>query len=365
MYNIFDFNMEDLRNWMKNNGESQFRANQVMNWLYKKNQWDFDCMTNIPKSLIEKLKENFYIEIPELIKSYRSKLKDTVKFLYKYRDGNVIETVVMKYKHGNSICVSTQIGCRMGCKFCASTVDGMVRNLSSGEILAQVLKSQSEIGERISNVVLMGSGEPLDNYDNVLKFLNMLNCDYSLNIGQRHITLSTCGIVPRIRQLADENLQITLAISLHSTDDVTRRKIMPIANRYSIGKIMDSCRYYIDKTGRRISFEYALVSGVNDSLQCAENLIGLLKGLLCHVNLIPVNEVRENDFRKSSLNNIKDFYDKLVDNRVEVTIRREMGSDINAACGQLRRSYIESKRYRKGVENGGDLIRCRQSKEAK
>ena len=322
-------------------------------------------MTNIPKSLIEKLKENFYIEIPELIKSYRSKLKDTVKFLYKYRDGNVIETVVMKYKHGNSICVSTQIGCRMGCKFCASTVDGMVRNLSSGEILAQVLKSQSEIGERISNVVLMGSGEPLDNYDNVLKFLNMLNCDYSLNIGQRHITLSTCGIVPRIRQLADENLQITLAISLHSTDDVTRRKIMPIANRYSIGKIMDSCRYYIDKTGRRISFEYALVSGVNDSLQCAENLIGLLKGLLCHVNLIPVNEVRENDFRKSSLNNIKDFYDKLVDNRVEVTIRREMGSDINAACGQLRRSYIESKRYRKGVENGGDLIRCRQSKEAK
>ncbi|MHC6179562.1 dual-specificity RNA methyltransferase RlmN [Clostridium sp. JNZ X4-2] len=359
MYNIFDFNMEDLRDWMKSNGESQFRASQITNWLYKKSQWNFDCMTNVSKSLAKKLKRNFYIGVPELVKGYESKSKDTFKFLYRYRDGNVIETVVMKYKHGNSVCVSTQVGCRMGCKFCASTVDGMVRNLSSGEILAQVLRAQSEIGERISNVVLMGSGEPLDNYDNVLKFLKIISCEYSLNIGQRHITLSTCGIVPKIKQLADEGLQITLAISLHSPDDIKRKKIMPIANKYSIAEIIDACRYYIDKTGRRISFEYALVKGVNDTLECAEDLIQLLKGLLCHVNLIPVNEVRENEFKKSSLNNIKNFYDKLSENKIETTVRREMGSDIDAACGQLRRSYLESKRYRKGVENGGDLVRCR------
>ncbi|PRR86434.1 putative dual-specificity RNA methyltransferase RlmN [Clostridium luticellarii] len=355
--------MEDLRNWMKDNDENKFRAGQIIDWLYKKSQWDFDCMTNISKPLTAKLKKNFYIEIPDLVKKYESKSKDTFKFLYRYRDGNVIETVVMKYRHGNSVCVSTQVGCRMGCKFCASTVNGMVRNLSSGEILGQVLEAQREVGERISNVVLMGSGEPLDNYDNVLKFLKMVSSEYSLNIGQRHITLSTCGIVPRIKQLADENLQITLAISLHSPDDIRRKKIMPIANKYSVPEIIDACRYYINKTGRRISFEYALARGVNDDLKCAEDLIQLLKGLLCHVNLIPVNQVRENELRKSSLSNIQDFYDKLHENGLEVTIRREMGSDIDAACGQLRRSYLESKRYRKGVENGWDLVRCRQSEK--
>ncbi|WP_368487697.1 23S rRNA (adenine(2503)-C(2))-methyltransferase RlmN [Clostridium sp. BJN0013] len=359
MYNILDFNIEELENWMKNNAESKFRASQIMDWIYKKNQYDFNYMTNISKDVIGKLKKNFYMGIPELIEKQKSKSQDTFKFLYKFQDKNIIETVVMKYKHGNSICVSTQVGCRMGCKFCASTVNGMVRNLTSGEMLAQILKSQIEINERISNIVLMGSGEPLDNYDNVLKFLNMVNSKYSLNIGQRHITLSTCGIVPKIIQLADENLQITLAISLHSPDDLNRRDIMPIANKYSIEEIVDACKYYINKTGRRVSFEYALVKGVNDSLEFAESLIRLLRGLLCHVNLIPVNEIKENDFKKSSQNNIKKFYSKLVENKIETTIRREMGSDIDAACGQLRRRYLESKSYRKGVENGGALVRRR------
>ncbi|MFL0195963.1 23S rRNA (adenine(2503)-C(2))-methyltransferase RlmN [Clostridium sp. WILCCON 0269] len=359
MYNILDFDIEELKNWMYHNGEDKFRSAQIMDWIYKKDQYDFNNMTNIPKNTVEKLKKDFYIDIPELIEKYESKSKDTFKFLYRFRDKNIIETVVMKYKHGDSICVSTQVGCRMGCKFCASTVNGMIRNLTSGEILAQILKSQSQIGRRISNVVLMGSGEPLDNYDNVFKFLNIVNSKYSLNIGQRHITLSTCGIVPRIKQLADENLQITLAISLHSPDDVRRRDIMPIANKYSVKEIMDACKYYISKTGRRVSFEYALVKGVNDSLEFAGSLVELLRGLLCHVNLIPVNEVKENDFKKSPQNNIKNFYNKLVENKIETTIRREMGSDIDAACGQLRRSYLESKSYRKGVEYGGDLVRRR------
>ncbi|WP_333859105.1 23S rRNA (adenine(2503)-C(2))-methyltransferase RlmN [Clostridium sp.] len=359
MYNILDFNIEELENWMKANNENKFRASQIMDWIYKKNQYDFNCMTNISKNIIEKLKENFYIGIPELIKKQKSKSQNTFKFLYRFQDGNIIETVVMKYKHGDSICVSTQVGCRMGCKFCASTVNGMVRNLTSGEILAQVLKSQTEMNERISNIVLMGSGEPLDNYDNVFKFLSVVSSKYGLNIGQRHITLSTCGIVPKIIKLADENLQITLAISLHSPDDFSRRNIMPIANKYSIEEIIESCKYYINRTGRRISFEYALVEGVNDSVEFAGRLSGLLKGLLCHVNLIPVNQVRENDFKKSSQGNVMRFYNKLIQNKIETTIRREMGSDIDAACGQLRRRYLESKSYRKGVENGGALVRRR------
>lgn len=349
MYNILDFSLEKLKRWMKDNGESEFRGKQIFDWIYKKNIWDFEHMNNIPKATKEKLKDNFYIGIPEALEVYKSREEDTFKFLYRYRDGNIIESVVMKYKHGNSICVSTQIGCRMGCKFCASTVEGMVRNLSSGEILAQILKSQKEIGERISNVVLMGSGEPLDNYSNVIDFFNIVNSDYSLNIGQRHITLSTCGIVPKIKELADENLQITLAISLHAPNDNLRKNMMPIANKYSIDEIIEACRYYIDKTKRRISFEYALVKGVNDSRESAEELANLLKGLLCHVNLIPINEVKENDFRKSSKDNIKNFCHILTETGIETTIRREMGSDINAACGQLRRSYLKSKKNLRGV----------------
>ncbi|MTK13666.1 MAG: 23S rRNA (adenine(2503)-C(2))-methyltransferase RlmN [Clostridiaceae bacterium] len=348
MYNILDFNLEKLKQWMKENKESEFRAKQILDWIYK-NIWDFDQMTNIPKNTREKLKNSFYIEIPEVVHMYKSKLDDTFKFLYKYKDGNIIESVVMKYKHGNSICVSTQIGCRMGCKFCASTLEGIVRNLSSGEILAQVLKSQEQIGERISNIVLMGSGEPLDNYDNVMEFLNSVNAEYGLNIGQRHITLSTCGIVPKIIELADKNMQITLAISLHAPSDELRKTMMPVAYKYSIDEVIKACKYYISKTNRRITFEYALVNGVNDTRECGFQLIQLLKEILCHVNLIPVNEVKEREFKKSSSNNVKDFYEMLSSHGIETTIRREMGSDINAACGQLRRSYLESKNDLKGV----------------
>lgn len=348
MYNILDFNLEKLKQWMKENKESEFRAKQIFDWIYK-NIWDFDQMTNIPKNTREKLKSSFYIEIPEVVHMYKSKLDDTFKFLYKYKDGNIIESVVMKYKHGNSICVSTQIGCRMGCKFCASTLEGIVRNLSSGEILAQVLKSQEQIGERISNIVLMGSGEPLDNYDNVMEFLDSVNAEYGLNIGQRHITLSTCGIVPKIIELADKNMQITLAISLHAPSDELRKTMMPVAHKYSIDEVIKACKYYISKTNRRITFEYALVNGVNDTRECGFQLIQLLRGILCHVNLIPVNEVKEREFKKSSSNNVKDFYEILSSHGIEATIRREMGSDINAACGQLRRSYLESKNDLKGV----------------
>lgn len=340
MRNIMDLSLEELKLWMKDNKESEFRAKQVFDWIYN-NTWDFDDMKNIPNALRAKLKEHFYIDIPRVIEVYTSQIDNTKKYLFAFRDGNLIESVVMRYKHGNSICVSTQVGCRMGCKFCASTLGGMIRNLSSGEILGQIIAAQREIGERISNVVLMGSGEPLDNYDNVLKFLELVNSEYGLNIGQRHITLSTCGIVPKIRDLADRNLQITLAISLHATSDEKRKSIMPIAYKYSIIDIIEACKYYINRTGRRITFEYALVNDINDNVEDAKALSNLLQSLLCHVNLIPVNEIKEKEFKKSSSEKIRDFSNILTKNGIETTVRREMGSDINAACGQLRRSYIE------------------------
>ena len=341
MKNLLDFTLEELQCWMKENGESAFRAKQVFSWIYKE-VWNFEEMKNIPKNLKEKLSENFYIEIPKVEKMYESNIDGTKKLLLAFRDGNLIESVIMKYKHGNSICISTQVGCRMGCKFCASTIEGRVRNLTSGEILSQIMVAQHLIQERISNVVLMGSGEPLDNYDNVMKFLEILNAEYGLNIGQRHITLSTCGIVPKIYELADKELSITLAISLHAFSDEKRKEIMPIANKYSIKEILEACRYYINKTTRRITFEYSLVKDVNDSIEDAKSLGKLLKGLLCHVNLIPVNEVKENSFKRSSQKTIENFEETLKNHGIEVTVRREMGSDINAACGQLRRSYIKS-----------------------
>lgn len=349
MINILDLSLYKLKQWMKENKESEFRGKQVFDWIYKKNIWDFENMNNIPKNTREKLEKSFYIELPEVVEVLKSNLDNTYKFLFKYRDGNIIESVVMKYNHGNSICVSTQIGCRMGCKFCASTLGGMVRNLTSGEIIAQILKAQQEIGERISNIVLMGSGEPLDNYDNVMEFLDIVNAEYSVNIGQRHITLSTCGIVPKIKELAEKNLQITLAISLHAPNDELRKNMMPIAYKYSIREVIESCKYYIDRTKRRITFEYALVRNVNDSKEQALELIDLLKGMLCHVNLIPVNEVKENNFKKSSRDNVEKFHNILTGNGIETTIRREMGSDISAACGQLRRSYLKSKNDSEGV----------------
>ena len=341
MNNLLDYTLEELKVWMKENGESAFRGKQILSWIYKDIN-DFDNMKNIPKSLISNLKENFTIDLPKIIEIYKSDIDGTEKFLLGFEDGNLIEAVLMRYKHGNSICISTQVGCRMGCKFCASTLGGRVRNLTTGEILAQVLVVQNHINERISNIVLMGSGEPLDNYDSVVKFLEIVSADYGLNIGQRHITLSTCGIVPKIYELANKEFSITLAISLHAFSDEKRKEIMPIANKYTINEVLEACRYYINKTNRRITFEYALVKDMNDGKEDAKALGKLLKGMLCHVNLIPVNEIKENTFKRSSKKSIEDFSEILKTYGIEVTTRREMGSDINAACGQLRRSYMET-----------------------
>ncbi|ERI92858.1 23S rRNA methyltransferase [Clostridiales bacterium oral taxon 876 str. F0540] len=339
MVNILDLTLDELKDWMKNNGESSFRAKQIMDWLYK-GIWNFDDMKNIPSTLREKLKDAFYLSIPEVLNMLVSEKDGTSKFLLRYSDGNIIESVVMKYKHGNSICVSTQVGCKMGCKFCASTLEGVVRNLSSGEILSQILVCQNCVGERISNVVLMGSGEPLDNYENVIKFIKLANADYGLNIGQRHITLSTCGLVPKIYELADLDMQITLAISLHASNDELRKSTMPVAYKYSVKELIDACKYYTKKTNRRVTFEYALINNTNDSIDNARELAELVKNILCHVNLIPINEITEKSYKKSSLRNVENFYNTLVNYGIETTIRKEMGSDINAACGQLRRSFI-------------------------
>lgn len=342
MLNLLDFNLEDLKSWMTQNNESGFRAKQIFDWVYKRAIFDFNDMSNLPASTKEKLSNEFYLGIPEVVVVNKSTIDGTQKFLFKYRDGNVIESVVMKYKHGNTICVSTQVGCKMGCSFCASTIGGIVRNLTAGEILGQVIAAQKEVGERISNVVLMGSGEPLDNFENVIKFINLINSDVSLNIGQRHITLSTCGIVPKIRELANMNLQITLAISLHAPNNDLRKSMMPIANKYSLEELMEACKEYYNKTNRRITFEYALVREVNDMPKQAEELCKILKGLPCHVNLIPVNEIKEKDFKKTRLEDINVFKSILTKCGIETTIRREMGADINAACGQLRRQYIDN-----------------------
>lgn len=344
MRNLLDLSLEELKIWMNENKEKEFRAKQVFDWIYN-NKWCFNDMANIPKALKEKLEQNFLVGIPKVIKEFKSKDKHTIKFLLEYNDGSLIETVVMKYNYGNSICVSTQVGCNMGCSFCASTIGGKIRNLTSGEILAQILLAQKYIGERISNIVLMGSGEPFDNFDNVMKFLELVNSKNGLNIGQRHITISTCGIVPKIKELADKKLQITLAISLHASNEETRKNIMPISKKYSIEDVIQACRYYIEKTNKRVTFEYALINNVNDSEKNAEDLANILKGLLSHVNLIPVNEVEENNFKRSSDNNIKRFSDLLTKYGIENTIRREMGTDINAACGQLRRDYIKNNNY--------------------
>ena len=339
MKNIYDLTLEELQEWMKENKQGAFRAKQVFSWLYK-NIDNFQDMKNISKELKAILEEEFVIRLPKPIEIFESKLDGTKKMLLELEDGHIIESVLMKYKHGNSICISTQVGCRMGCTFCASTLDGRLRNLTSGEILGQVIVGQRVLNERISNIVLMGSGEPLDNYDNVVKFLELVNAEYGLNIGQRHITLSTCGIVPRIYELADLGNSITLAISLHAFNDDKRKAIMPIAKKYSIDELLEACKYYLDKTGRRITFEYALVSGVNDSIEDAMALGKRLKGFSCHVNLIPVNEIKENELKRPSKKTISKFEEVLKKQGVEVTVRREMGGDIEAACGQLRRSYI-------------------------
>ncbi|MBP3338099.1 MAG: 23S rRNA (adenine(2503)-C(2))-methyltransferase RlmN [Lachnospiraceae bacterium] len=336
---IKSMNYDSLCEYIVNLGEKKFRAKQLYQWLHEKLVTDFDMMTNMPKNLLEKLKEDSYITKFNILQVLESKIDGTRKYLFELSDHNVIESVFMKYKHGNSVCISTQVGCRMGCKFCASTLDGMERNLTASEMLEQIYAITRHTGERISNVVLMGSGEPLDNFENVLAFLDMISDENGLNISQRNLTLSTCGLVPNIYKLADLKYQITLAISLHASDDETRKELMPIAKRYSIDEILEACRYYFEQTGRRLTFEYSLVAGVNDTVDGASKLGELLKDINCHINLIPVNPIKERDFKQSEKDNIEKFKNRLERYGINVTIRREMGRDINGACGQLRKSY--------------------------
>ncbi len=322
-------------------GEKPFRAKQIYEWLHKKCAHSYDEMTNISLDLRKKLSEKFEFGAFEIVRMQESKIDGTRKYLFGLGDGNMIESVFMRYHHGNSVCISSQVGCRMGCKFCASTIDGLVRSLTPGEMLGQIYEIQRHTGERVSNVVVMGSGEPMDNFDNIVKFIGMLTDENGLNISQRNLTVSTCGLVDRIRELADKEFQITLAISLHATTDEKRRELMPIANRYSIKEIMDACSYYFDKTGRRITFEYSLVSGVNDSEEEALKLSKLAGPLHAHINLIPVNPIKERDFEPSKDRKIAAFQNKLEKNGINVTIRREMGRDIDGACGQLRRKVLQ------------------------
>lgn len=322
-------------------GEKSFRAKQIYDWLHVKLVRSFDEMTNLSNDLRGRLKENYTLTTLEIVKVQESKIDGTRKYLFKLPDGNLIESVWMIYKHGNSVCVSSQVGCRMGCKFCASTIDGLERNLSSSEILDQIYAITLDTKERVSNVVVMGSGEPMDNYDNTVKFVKMLSDEHGLNISQRNITVSTCGLVPRIYELADEDLSITLAISLHATTDEKRRSLMPIANKYSIREIKEACLHYFDKTGRRLTFEYSLVGGVNDTDEDAEELADILREVNGHVNLIPVNPIKERDYVSSTDKRVAAFKNKLEKKQINVTIRREMGRDIDGACGQLRRSFLQ------------------------
>ena len=339
MKNIKDYNLDELKQELVNLEEKPFRAEQIFKWLYQEKVKSFDEMTNISLDLREKLKENYTMCNFNILKKQVSK-DGTIKYLFDVLDGNAIETVLMSYHHGYSICVSSQIGCKMGCKFCASTGINFIRNLSSGEIVEQILAVEQDTKVRISNVVFMGIGEPLDNYDNVINAIHILNNQKGLNIGARHISISTSGLVPKIYKLAEENIPCTLSISLHATTNEKRSKMMPVNDAYPIEELIKACKSYIEKTNRRISFEYALAKDNNDNLEDAKGLVKLLKGMLCHVNLIPINKIENGSFTKSSNEHIIEFRDYLNDHGIVATIRRELGSDIEAACGQLRRKNL-------------------------
>lgn len=332
--------LEELTRAVWEMGEKPFRARQLYQWMHQKLAADYDEMTNLPKGFREKLKEQEPLTVLTLEERLVSKLDGTEKYLFSLSDGNVIESVLMRYRHGNSVCISSQAGCRMGCRFCASTLGGLMRNLLPSEMLEQVYRIQSVTGERVSHLVVMGTGEPLDNYENLLRFLHLLTDENGLNISQRNVTVSTCGLVEKIRSLADEKLQITLALSLHASSQEKRKELMPVAYKYELGEVLDACRYYFQQTGRRVTFEYSLVNGVNDTEEEAERLSKLIKDMNCHVNLIPVNPIAERDYTPSKEGRIAAFKNKLEKNRINVTIRREMGRDIQGACGQLRRSYL-------------------------
>lgn len=342
-FDIKSGTMEELKEFLAQIGQPAYRAKQIFQWLHEKMVTSFDEMTNIPAALRETLKEKCRLVVVRQVKVQVSAEDGTAKFLFGLQDGNYIESVLMRYHHGNSVCISSQVGCRMGCRFCASTIDGLSRNLTASEMLEQIYAISRYTGERVSNVVVMGSGEPMDNFDNLNRFIDLLNDENGIHISQRNLTVSTCGLVECIRELADRKLSITLAISLHASNDEKRRALMPIANKYSIAEILDACKYYFSKTGRRITFEYSLVMGVNDTKEDAAELAALLKNHNCHVNLIPVNPIKERDFRQSKAPQIQAFKNRLEKNGINVTIRREMGRDIDGACGQLRRHYMEDK----------------------
>ena len=338
---IKSMTLEEVTAEMTALGEKSFRAKQLYDWLHVKLAESFDDMSTLSKDLRQKLKENYSLTALQVAGERISAIDGTRKYLFRLEDGNVIESVWMQYHHGNSVCISSQVGCRMGCRFCASTLDGMERNLRPSEMLDQIYRIQSITGERVSNVVVMGTGEPMDNYDNIVRFVHLLSEEGGLNISQRNITVSTCGIVPKIYELAKEKLQITLALSLHAPNDEKRRELMPIANRYSMDEVLDACRNYFQETGRRITFEYSLVAGVNDSDEDAKELSSRIHDINCHVNLIPVNPIKERSYRRSTHQAVENFKIKLEKYGINVTIRREMGSDIDGACGQLRKSYME------------------------
>lgn len=341
MKNIKNFDLEDLTEELLKLGEKKFRAEQIFKWLYIDKVKEFDQMTNLSIELREKLKSEYSMCNFKILKKQES-ADGTKKYLFDVLDGNAIETVVMEYHHGKTICVSSQIGCKMGCKFCASTGLKFERNLSPGEIVEQIVAIEQDLGDKISNIVFMGIGEPFDNYDNVMKAIKIINNQKGLNIGARHISVSTSGLVPMIYKFADEKYQCTLSISLHATNDKKRSEMMPINNRYNIKELIEACKYYINKTNKRISFEYALAKDNNDNLDDAKELVKLLKGMLCHVNLIPINKIENGQYVKSSNENIIKFRDYLNENGIVATIRRELGSDIDAACGQLRRKNLSN-----------------------
>lgn len=332
---------EELNTWVANQGLPQFRTKQIFSWMHEKFVDGTDKMTNLPKTLREQIDEAGFLTIREETRLV-SKDDGTIKFLFEMPDGQMIETVFMRYSYGNSICISSQAGCRMGCKFCASTIGGLIRNLTASEMLEQVYMAMRLTGERISNIVVMGTGEPLDNYDNLLRFIKLITDERGYNLSQRNITVSTCGIVPGMLKLAEEKLAITLALSLHAPTDEKRKNLMPIAYTYSLDEVISACKQYFEITKRRITFEYSLVKGKNDSMEEANELVRLIKGMNCHVNLIPVNPIKERDYEKSDNDSIQKFKLVLEKNSINVTIRRSVGSDIDAACGQLRRKYASA-----------------------
>ncbi|MBM7618940.1 23S rRNA (adenine2503-C2)-methyltransferase [Bacillus tianshenii] len=335
---IYSLQLHELEAWLVSNGEKKFRTKQIFEWLYKKRVTSFEDMSNLSKELRLKLEGHFTLTTLKTIVQQTSS-DGTMKFLFELHDGYSIETVLMRHEYGNSVCVTTQVGCRIGCTFCASTLGGLKRNLEAGEIVAQVVKVQQavdELEERVSHVVIMGIGEPFDNYDEMLSFLKIINHDEALNIGARHITVSTSGIIPKIYKFADENMQINFAISLHAPNTEIRSRLMPINKAYKLPDLMEAVHYYIEKTGRRVSFEYGLFGGVNDQVEHAEELAKLVKGIKCHINLIPVNYVPERDYVRTPKEQINLFEKTLKNLGVNVTVRREQGHDIDAACGQLR-----------------------------